>query len=1209
MKKLFSLKKPRLVRSCSRLNPFHVTPSTVLLMLFICCAHSSGAQWNSINVGTVSDLYSVDYYSSNDIWIGSSTKFVRTGNNGANWILVNPLVDQFTAMIPGGMYDLELTSPTSAIATGLFYLGNSEVILTTNNSGTFWTIASLNNTGSLLRYIRSVDRQGNICIAVGNNGRISRSADGGANWGYVPSGITGMINDVKFISSNEVIAVGENVVLKSADAGQTWTAVTFPQDFHSVSCVPNCIYAAEEFTDSLFKSTDNGQTFTSMPLPFSFRAVMYAFSADTVLASSPSGLYVTFDGGSVWEKYALSGYHEINMLDFLNSSEGFAVGDSGYVIRTANVSTTPSYPLASFTLQPATNYCLYDSLFLVNTSSLLSGYTFTWKLDSAIFSTQVSPYLVLNSAGSHTISLTVTNQYGSTTVSQQITVTGHELLPFVVQGTPGTVCSGNMAILTVPNSQTGVTYRLRNGTINIGNAQTGNGSTLTFISTTGVTSPTTYNIVGSKTNMCFTDSTIRSQVINAATGGPRPACAPTGNNTTQGIRNVSFNTINNTSPPNAGYYNNYACLLNTNVIVGNTYPLTVRINSNGHFCGIWIDYDTSGTFTSNEFIFTGAFWNDSITAIVTIPSTTHIFNVPMRVRIRYENTSSTISSSGACSSGSGEYEDYSMTIINVATPPVAAFTFTTATICTTTTTFSNNTFNGMTYFWDFGDGNSSTSLQPSHSYSSSGNYTVTLIASNSSGTDTVTQLLHIQNPIVPSLASCDPVLQTASCSRILISSLQVTGPGTSGFYTGSIGSAFYNDLTCTRRINVTSDSTYLMSYQLRVQGSTNCAGTSCVWIDWNADGDFDDAGERLVTGSIGGCPSVWLGFTVPNTAAMNVPIRVRVLSDDVNLGGSCSAVCGQDVEFTIYVHSAFVPAVNFTATPTTACPPATVTFTNTTTNATTYTWDFGDGTTSNVQNPVHTYSTPGLYSITQTACNSNGNCDSLTLNFYVNIRQVQFTRNIFICAGQSYTVATNTYTTTGTYIDSLATTTGCDSIITTNLTVLPYPTVSVTPSGLNSICQGESIILSASSGLSSWQWFKGTLPIPSATAATYSATQAGRYWCIGYNAAQCADTSNYSYVRVPCILSNPVIHRFSLDGNEDEMDMQIFPNPGSGLFSINSRGGQLEIYSYTGAVIYRQYIDEGYTQFDLSEFPDGFYLATIHSGDSRILKTLILSRE
>lgn len=44
--------------------------------------------------------------------------------------------------------------------------------------------------------------------------------------------------------------------------------------------------------------------------------------------------------------------------------------------------------------------------------------------------------------------------------------------------------------------------------------------------------------------------------------------------------------------------------------------------------------------------------------------------------------------------------------------------------------------------------------------------------------------------------------------------------------------------------------------------------------------------------------------------------------------------------------------------------PATLTFINTSANATSYQWNFGDGTTSTLSHPVHTYSFPGSFQIT-----------------------------------------------------------------------------------------------------------------------------------------------------------------------------------------------------------------------------------------------------
>ena len=62
------------------------------------------------------------------------------------------------------------------------------------------------------------------------------------------------------------------------------------------------------------------------------------------------------------------------------------------------------------------------------------------------------------------------------------------------------------------------------------------------------------------------------------------------------------------------------------------------------------------------------------------------------------------------------------------------------------TTFQNNTQNGTSYLWDFGDGNTSTITDPSHIYESEGSYSVSLIAYNHFGcSDTISYQVDV-NP-------------------------------------------------------------------------------------------------------------------------------------------------------------------------------------------------------------------------------------------------------------------------------------------------------------------------------------------------------------------------------------------------------------------------------------------------------------------------------
>lgn len=58
-------------------------------------------------------------------------------------------------------------------------------------------------------------------------------------------------------------------------------------------------------------------------------------------------------------------------------------------------------------------------------------------------------------------------------------------------------------------------------------------------------------------------------------------------------------------------------------------------------------------------------------------------------------------------------------------------------------TFTNTSTNASSYLWDFGDGETSTQISPSHTYANNGTYTVTLVSTGLCGTASVTQTLTI----------------------------------------------------------------------------------------------------------------------------------------------------------------------------------------------------------------------------------------------------------------------------------------------------------------------------------------------------------------------------------------------------------------------------------------------------------------------------------
>ena len=76
------------------------------------------------------------------------------------------------------------------------------------------------------------------------------------------------------------------------------------------------------------------------------------------------------------------------------------------------------------------------------------------------------------------------------------------------------------------------------------------------------------------------------------------------------------------------------------------------------------------------------------------------------------------------------------------------------------------------------------------------------------------------------------------------------------------------------------------------------------------------------------------------------------------------------------------PVANFTGTPTAGDSPLLVQFSDQSTGSiTTHSWDFGDSGTSTLQNPSHTYTSAGTYSVNLTVTGPGGSNSKLRTNY------------------------------------------------------------------------------------------------------------------------------------------------------------------------------------------------------------------------------------
>jgi PKD repeat protein len=190
--------------------------------------------------------------------------------------------------------------------------------------------------------------------------------------------------------------------------------------------------------------------------------------------------------------------------------------------------------------------------------------------------------------------------------------------------------------------------------------------------------------------------------------------------------------------------------------------------------------------------------------------------------------------------------------------------------------------------YTFEPGSNKNSQNPNIRFSKGGAYTFTLSAWNATGTKGSTEKKVIKNKYIIVLDYCTPLVNMVS-GDVAINELKVTDK-TGKILVNNITSyngSSYNNYTD----NLVMNMTFGASYNLDVLRLTNSNSINYkAWVDWNIDGDFDDAGEEILSsGTITGL-SASTTFTVPNIAnSFEGKTRMRI---GASYGSFSNTPCG-----------------------------------------------------------------------------------------------------------------------------------------------------------------------------------------------------------------------------------------------------------------------------------------------------------------------------
>lgn len=246
-----------------------------------------------------------------------------------------------------------------------------------------------------------------------------------------------------------------------------------------------------------------------------------------------------------------------------------------------------------------------------------------------------------------------------------------------------------------------------------------------------------------------------------------------------------------------------------------------------------------------------------------------------------------------------------------------------------------------------------------------------------------------------------------------------------------------------------------------------------------------------------------------------------------------------------------------------------------------------DGTNSTVVNatgPEYTF-TPtveGVYTVTA----ANGTCVVETFSGSAEVARrapLAAQNPQTICEGDSYTIGNSTYTTAGTHIDVLTAVNGCDSTVTTVLTVVDIA-ISVT--------QDNEIFTTVPVQGATYQWINCETEQVVATTANFTATANGLYKLVATLGNCSEETTCYEVEGLKTDML-------------DALNLMIYPNPTTGTIAIEvstSMVDKVEILDVNGRLVETVICNSANPSLSLAQYENGVYLVRIHADGKQVVR-------
>jgi gliding motility-associated-like protein len=722
------------------------------------------------------------------------------------------------------------------------------------------------------------------------------------------------------------------------------------------------------------------------------------------------------------------------------------------VATTTQTIVVNAKPNASFTYPTAACLPTTGIATFTYNGTITAGQTYIWNFGDPASganntSTLANPTHTYTNTGSYSVSVRVTNANGcfdDSVITTTFSVTpalNYPALTAVCESVTGTV---SVATATVTNGVLGTGVYSGPGTDAAGNfnpSVAGPGThtiTYTFTSTGNCVATTTQTIVvNAKPNASFTY--------------PTASCLPT-----TGIAPFTYNgTVTagqtylwNFGDPASGA-NNTSALANPTHVYTNTgsYSLSVRVtNANGCFDDSVITTTFSVTPSLNYPALTAVC--ESVVGTISVATAT-VTNGVLGTGVYSGPGTDAAGNFNPSVAGPGSHTiTYTFTstgncvatttqTIVVNAKPNASFTYPTA-ACLPTTGIAQFTYNGtvtagQTYSWNFGDpasgaNNTSALANPTHVYTNTGSYSVSVTVTNANGC--------VDDSVITTTFSVTPALNypalTAVCESITGTISVATATVTNGVLGTGVYSGSGTDAAGNFNPSVAGPGTHTITYTFTSTGNCVATTTQTIVVNAKPNASFTyptaaclpttGIAQFTYNGTVTPGQTYLWNFGDPASGANNTSALVNPTHTYTNTGSYSVSVtvtnangCVDDSVITTTF--SVTPALNYPAL-TAVCESVTGTIsvaTATVTNGVLGTGVYSGPGTDAAGNFNPSVAGPGTHTITYTFT-STGNCVATTTQtIVVNPKpRAAFSMNASICLGEPATIVNSSSIPSGT---------------------------------------------------------------------------------------------------------------------------------------------------------------------------------------------------